>query len=300
MVERSQEEVWRLTPWLVIALLLGNFILMAFDAREIGSGHRIIRVWAQTAADFVQSPVTTATSALTNYFGSISSLRSAQSENDLLKQRVQELEVELKGNQDLVDENERLRTLLGLAEESKYKVLTARIIGRDPSVWFDSSIINRGSLDGVKLNMPVVTDGGLVGRVTAVGPLTSQIDLITRNKSGLGAVIGQITDSNALGVVSGTSKRDLVEMRYVSGSVTVEVGQPVYTTGQDGIYPAGLKVGDIVEVISGSATTPHQIFIRPSAKFSSMQEVGVLLYEPPPRQDFESAVPNAKKEESKK
>lgn len=299
MVERSQQEVWKLTPWLVIVLLLGNFILMAFDAREIGTGRRVIRVWAQTGADFVQSPVTTVSSAAYNYFNSISSLRSAQSENDLLKQRVQELEVELKGNQDLVSENERLRSLLGLSEESKYKVLTARIIGRDPSVWFDSSIINRGSLDGIKLNMPVVTDGGLVGRVTAVGPLTSQIDLITRDKSGLGAVIGQIGESNALGVVSGTSKRDIVEMRYVSGSVAVEPGQAVYTTGQDGIYPAGLKVGEIVDVVSGSATTPHQIFIRPSARLGSMQEVGVLLYEPPPRQDFEKTLPNARKENTK-
>ncbi len=292
MVERSQQEVWRLTPWLVIALLLANFILMTFDAREIGTGQRMIRVWAQTGADFVQSPVTSFSSSVSNYFGSISTLRSAQSENDALKQRIQELEVELKGQQELAVENERLQDLLALTETSKYKVLTARIIGRDPSVWFDSSIINRGSLDGVKLNMPVVTNGGIVGRITAVGPLTSQVDLITHDKSGLGAVIGQIGESNALGVVSGTSKRNVLEMRYVAGSTEVQTGQLVYTTGQDGIYPAGLKVGEIVEVQSGSATTPHIISIRPSAGLSSMQEVGVLLYEPPPREEFDKTLPN--------
>ncbi len=295
MVERSQKEVWRLTPWLVIVLLLGNFILMAFDAREITSGQRIIRVWTQTGADFIQSPVTSVTSAISSYFSSISNLRSAQSENDLLKQRVLELEVELKGKEDLASENQRLSALLELKQHSKYKVLTARIIGRDPSVWFDSSIINRGSLDGVKLNMPVVTDGGLVGRVTAVSPLTAQVDLITRDKSGLGAVIGEISQSNALGVVGGSSKRDVLEMRYVSGSVDVQVGQLVYTTGQDGIYPAGLKVGEIVSVTPGSATTPHEILIRPAAGLDSMKEVGVLLYEPPPRTDFEQKLPNAGK-----
>ncbi|CAN5559294.1 MAG: rod shape-determining protein MreC [Pyrinomonadaceae bacterium] len=296
MAERSQKEVWRLTPWLVIALLLGNFLLMAFQAKEFTSGQRIIRVWSQTAADFVQSPVTTISSALSNYFGSISNLRSAQSENDFLKQRVQELEVEVKGNEDLTSENARLRALLELKEKSKYKVLTARIIGRDPSIWFDSSIINRGSLDGIKLNMPVVTDGGLVGRVTAVSPLTAQVDLITRDKSGLGAVVGEISNSNVLGVVSGTSKKDLLEMRYVSGSVDVQPGQVVYTTGQDGIFPAGLKVGEIVEVKSGSATVPHQIFIRPSAGIDSMQEVGILIYEAPERIEFEQKLPNAVKE----
>ncbi|MCV4732527.1 rod shape-determining protein MreC, partial [Escherichia coli] len=84
-------------------------------------------------------------------------LRSAQDENAQLKQRVQELEVELKAKDDLAAENARLSRLLELKERSRYRVLTARIIGRDPSVWFDSIIINRGSLDGVKLNMPVIT-----------------------------------------------------------------------------------------------------------------------------------------------
>lgn len=286
MVERSQQEVWRLTPWLAIILCLGSFVLMAFDARTDG-GQRVIRVWAQTAADFVQSPVTTVSTAISGYFGSIASLRSAQSENDELKQRIQELEVELKAKEDLSAENARLSQLLDLKEKSKYKVLTARIIGRDPSVFFDSMIVNRGSLDGVKLNMPVVTNGGLLGRVTAVGPLTSQIDLITRDKSGVGAVIGEISGSTALGVVVGSSKRDVLEMRYVPGSVEVQVGSAVYTTGQDGIYPAGLKVGEIIQIESGSATTPHKIVVKPSADIGTMQEVGVLLYESPARSEFE-------------
>ncbi len=279
----------------MIALLLLNFVLMAFDAREINTGQRVIRVWSQTAADFVQSPVTTVSSAFSNYFISISSLRSAQSENDLLKQRVQELEVEVKQKSDLTSENERLKSMLQLKETSKYKVLTARIIGRDPSAWFDSSIINRGSLDGVALNMAVVTDGGLVGRVTAVGPLTSQVDLITYNKTGVGGIIGEVGSSSALGVVNGTSKKDLLEMKYVPGSVEVLVGQPVFTTGQDGIYPAGLKIGEIVSVVTGSATTPHSIQIQPAAKLNAMQEVGILLYEPPQRSEFEQKLPNAVK-----
>ncbi|HTH38375.1 MAG TPA: rod shape-determining protein MreC [Pyrinomonadaceae bacterium] len=299
MVERSQKEVWRMTPWLVIVLLLGNFLLMAFDARQVNSGQRIIRVWAQTAADFVQSPVTTVTSGITGYFSSISNLRSAQSDNDLLKQRIQELEVEKKGFEDLNAENERLRGLLDLKQKSKYKVLNARIIGRDPSVWFDSSIIDRGSLDGVKLNMPVVTDGGLVGRVTAVSPLTSQIDLITRDKSGVGGIVGELSGSNALGVIAGTSKKNVVEMRYVPGSVDVQVGQIVYTSGQDGIYPAGLKIGEIVQIEPGSATTPHQIFIRPSSRIDTMREVGILLYEPQQKPEFEQKLRNATKETKK-
>lgn len=300
MAERSQKEVWKVTPWVMIALCLGNFILMAWDARESNTKQRMIRVWAQTAADFVQSPVVTVSSSVNNYFQSFATMRTAQSENDLLKQRVQELEVAVHNSESLALENERLKSLLELKERSPYKILPAQIIGRDPSAWFDTSIINRGSLDGVKLNMPVVTNGGLVGRVTAVSPLTAQIYLLTREKVSEGGVIGEVGKSNALGVVSGTGKKELLEMGYVPGSIEVAVGESVFTTGQEGIYPAGLKIGEVVEIRASSAAVPQQIFIRPSANLSALQEVAVLLYEPPARPDYEKTVPNAGKDDKSK
>lgn len=298
MVERSQKEVWRLTPWLMIALLLGNFVLMAWDAKT-ASQERVIRVWSQTLADFVQSPVTTVSSAVTNYFKSLVNLRSAANENDLLKTRVQELEVELQSRESLVTENERLKSLLKLKEETKYPIVTAKVIGRDPSSWFNTSIINRGSMDGVKLNMPVVTDGGLVGRIMAVGPLTAQVMLLSDDRSGLAGVVGELGASNALGVIKGTNEKELVEMRYVPGSVEVQQGESVFTTGQEGIYPPGLKIGEVVKVEKGSATTTHSILVRPGGKLNSLQEVAVLLYEAPQPAPFDQALPNAVKDDKK-
>ena len=297
-LERSQKEVWRLTPWLLIVLLLGNFILMAYDARA-SDQERVIRVWTQAAANFIQSPITTISSVVMEYFEYVVNLRSAQSENDKLKQKIQELEVEVQESKELTVENKRLKSLLGLKQEPDYEILPAQIIGRDTSVWFNTAVVNRGSLDGVKLNMPVVVNGGLIGRITAVSPLTAQIDLITRDKSGMGAIIGELGSSNVLGVVKGTGLRDLVEMNYVPGYETVNVGDIVYTTGQDGIYPPGLKLGEVVEVRSGSTTVSHQIFIRPSARINSMQEVAILLYTPPPRPKYEDALPYAVEKDEK-
>ena len=92
----------------MIALLLGNFVLMAYDAKTT-SQERVIRVWTQAIANFVQSPVTTVTSSVTGYFQSIVNLRSAQSENDALKQKVQELEVQVQQKEELSKENESLK-----------------------------------------------------------------------------------------------------------------------------------------------------------------------------------------------
>lgn len=299
MVERSQKEVWRLTPWLMIALLIGNFVLMAWHAKT-DTNQSFIRVWAETAANFFQTPVTAIGSTVSEYFNSFLTLRTAQSENDQLKQRIQELEVEVQSKQDLAVENERLKSLLQLKQESKYSVLPARIIGRDPSNWFNDAIINRGTADGVKLYMPIVSNGGLIGRVTAVSPLTAQITLITDERSGVGAIIGEVGNTNTLGVVNGVKDKELLEMRYVPGTVEVKEGDFVFTSGQDGIYPAGLKIGKIVEVRSGSSTISHAIYISPSSGISGMQEVAVLLYEAPPRQKFEQTIPNSVKEEKGK
>lgn len=299
MVERSQKEVWRLTPWLMVALLIGNFVLMAWHART-ETNQSVLRVWTGTIANFFQTPVTSVASSVTDYFNSFLTLRTAQDENSQLKQRIQELEVEIQGKQDLSIENERLNNLLQLKQESKYPILPARVVGRDPSNWFNDSIINRGSSDGVKLYMPIVSNGGLIGRVTAVSPLSAQVTMITDERSGVGAIIGEVGNTNALGVVNGVKDKNLLEMRYVSGAVEVKEGDFVYTSGQDGIYPAGLKIGEIVEVRLGSTTVPHTIFIKPSSGISSMQEVAVLLYEAPPRPKFEQSVPNAVKENASK
>lgn len=298
MIERSQKEVWRLTPWLMIALLLGNFILMAWSAKT--NEDRVIRVWALAVAGFFQAPVATVSSAATNYLQSLANIGNAANENDQLKQRVQELEVEIQSKGDLATENERLKSLLNLKTESKYQVRTAKIIGRDPSAWFNDAIINVGSLNDIKLNMPVVTNGGLVGRITAVSPLTSQVTLLTDEKFGAGAAVGEIGANGTLGVVKGLNNRELLEMMYVPGSVEVQIGQPVFTSGQEAIYPPGLKLGEIVDIRSGSATTPHQIFIKPTAQLNTMQEVAVLLYEPPQRQKFDQSIPNAVKDDKGK
>lgn len=280
----------------MIALLLGNFILMAVDARQQDSKQRLIRVWLQAAADGVQSPVTTLSNAVTGYFQKISNLRDASTENDQLKQRVQELELKVQSTETLASENERLKSLLKLQEEKKTSIIPAKIIGRDPSSWFNYAIINRGSLAGVELNMPVVTNEGLAGRIVAVSPLTSQFMLLSDDKSGVASIVGQIGQSNALGVVKGLKDRDLLEMTYVPGGIQVQVGDPVYTTGLDGNFPPDLKIGEVVDIRAASATDTQKIYIQPSANINGLREVAVFLYKPNGKQQWDRALPNVAKD----
>jgi rod shape-determining protein MreC len=294
-VARTQKEIRQRAPWWLVGLLVFNLGLMAYDARDGVTKQRMLRVWAQA----LLSPFQRATAGVGNtgsgFFQYLSNLRHAASENVVLRQRVEQMEVELNQLRADRDENQRLRALLDFKEKSQYQMVTASVIARDPSVWFNTVTIDRGSSSGVELNMPVVTPGGIVGRVIGVGPWSAQVMLITDERSGAGAVVGQLGESNAKGSVKGLGESDLLEMLHVPGLEEVNTGGNVMTTGQDGIYPAGLNVGEVVEVKKGSATVSHVIHIRPGARLNALGEVAVLLYHPPQPGAPEQVLPNVEK-----
>jgi rod shape-determining protein MreC len=294
---RTQREIRQRAPVLLIGLLIANLALMAFDARENGDAtkQRLIRSWAQAIAAPFQRLSSGIGGAGVGFFERIGSLRRASAENESLKQRVEQMEVELAQSRRAVDENVRLLALVGLKENSQYGTVMARVIARDPSIWFDTVTINRGQMSGIELNMPVVTPGGIVGRVVSTSPWTAGIMLITDEQAAEGAVVGQLGSSNALGSVRGMGDNGLVEMRYVSGLENVVVGDYVTTTGQDSIYPPGLNVGTVVEVTRVSDTTPQIIRIKPSARLDSLEEVAVLQYKPPQRTAPDQTLPNVEK-----
>ena len=292
---RTQREIRQKAPLWLIALLLTNVVIMAIDARDSQGQQQIVRIWTQTFAAPIQNASSRAGGATSNFFRQILNFRSIAQENEQLKERLSKVEGELHNARQQTVENDRLKALLDLKDQGTYQTVPARVIARDPSVWFNTIMIDRGSTTGVAVNMPVVSATGIVGRVITVSPWSSQVMLVTDEKAGAGAVVGQLGQSGALGSVRGRPDLGLIEMRYVSGLEKVELGDYVITTGQDGIYPPGLNVGEIVDVKNGTATQPHQILIRPGAQLDRLEEVAVLLYKPPQRPAPEQTLPNAEK-----
>jgi rod shape-determining protein MreC len=294
-VARTQKEIRQRAPWWLVGLLLFNLALAAYNARDEGTKQRVIRVWAQSLISPFQSAASGVGGAGSGLFQYIGNIRHAAAENTQLRQQVEQMNGELLQLRAERSENERLRELLDFKEKSQYQTVMARVIARDPSLWFDTVIINRGSTSGIELNMPVVTPGGIVGRIIGVGPWSSQIMLITEERSAAGAVVGQLEQSSALGSVKGLGENDLLEMHHVPGLEVVNPGDPVITTGQDRIYPPGLNVGQVVEVKKGSATVAHVIYIKPGARLNALEEVAVLLYHPPQTSAPVDVLPNVEK-----
>ena len=292
---RTQREIRQRAPIWLVVLLLTNLVIMAVDARDSVTRQRLLRVWVQALISPAQSITTGASGAGTNFIKQIVNFRSTAVENEKLKQDLATAQLELRNAREAAGENERLRSLLNLKEQTGYDQVPARVIARDSSVWFNTVTIDRGSSSGIALNMPVATGGGIVGRVIALSPWTAQVMLITDEKAAAGAIVGQLGGSGALGPVRGLGKNGLIEMRYVSGLEKVAVGDYILTTGQDGIYPPGLSVGEVVQVTPGTATQSHEILIRPTAQLDQLEQVAVLLYRPPAKPTPEQALPNVDK-----
>ncbi len=292
---RTQRQIRQRAPWWLFGLLLLNFGLMTYDARDDATKQRKIRSIAHT----ITYPIQQGTSSVGNWigglFGNFGELRRASTENQQLRQQIDQMQAELRDTRLRAAEADRLENLFKLNEKSSYQTVVAQVIARDPSMWFDSVMIDKGRWAGVEVNMPVVTSDGIVGRIVSTSPWSAQVMLLTDERSGAGAIVGQLGQSNALGSVKGMGENGLLEMRYVSGMEKVQVGDTVTTTGQDAIYPPGYNVGAVVDVKSGSAAQSPVIHIRPGAGLDRLKEVAVLKYTPPPRTESDQALPNVEK-----
>ena len=292
---RTQREIRQRAPWWLFGLLLINFALMTYDARDSATKQRKIRSIAQTVMYPLQRGVSGTANWFGSFFGNIGELRRASAENEVLRRQVEQMQTELRDTRERAAQAQRLEQLFKLSTTSQYHTVVANVIARDPSMWFNSIMIDKGRWAGVDVNMPVVTADGIVGRVISTSSLSAQVMLVTDEKSGAGGIVGQLGQSNAMGSIKGMGEAGVLEMRYVSGLEKVQVGDSVTTTGQDAIYPPGYKIGDVIEVRPGSATQAQVIHVRPSAGLEKLKEVAVLMYRPPQRTELDQSLPNVDK-----
>ncbi len=194
-----------------------------------------------------------------------------------LRQENQHLRIQAMQADDTARENTRLRQLLGWQRQAPWKLRLARVVLREPSNWWRTVQIDLGSRDGLRVNQPVLTADGLVGRVSSVSLTRSQVLLLGDPNCKVSArVENETRDSGIIGS-SGPLNSEFVEMGYLSGGANLKPGQLVKTSGQGGIYPPNIPIGTVVETQSveyGLATVAR---VRLSANLKALQEVWVMF-----------------------
>ena len=263
-------------PWILAALLLSQVVLMSTNARHPDSEQSVLRIWLVTGFAPVVRVADAILSSVKGTGASYVDVRHAREENLELREKVDQLTAERNNALERAAELDRLRTQLALPPRPQYRELAANVISRNASLWFRRLTIDRGTLDGVKRDMPVATAGGIVGRVISVGPNFAMVQVITDKHAGVGAMLQA---SRAMGEIRGLDN-DRCELKSISTSEKVEVGESVVTTGLDRIYPKGLLVGT-VESIEADPNAPwHKIVVKPAAPVDRIEHVLVLLVEP--------------------
>jgi rod shape-determining protein MreC len=211
-----------------------------------------------------------------SFFDDIENVRK---ENEILKERVSELENENRELSKLKDKNEELRLALNLkAQFGDYSIIGANIIAVDPGNWFNIFKVDMGTRDGMKPDYPVVTGTkGLVGRVLSTDLTSSRILTIIDEDSAFSAYINKSGGGYAIVRGDISLKEDgLCKMDYIPLDVDVEVGDVIETSGLGGIFPKGILVGKVKEVRQTSSEMSRYAIIKPAADFKKLEEVYVL------------------------
>jgi rod shape-determining protein MreC len=160
-----------------------------------------------------------------------------------------------------------------MRDEFEIPMLPAELVGVDVSAWFRSALVDRGRSHGVRSGMPVISENGLVGLVTATANGAAKIMLLI---DGQAAVDGVVQRSRARGIVRG-AREDGLSFQFTAREGDVELGDLIITSGLGGVYPKGLRIGEVTEVSPSDATMLQTARVRPAVDFGRLEQIFVML-----------------------
>jgi rod shape-determining protein MreC len=258
---------------LLAGVIVAQLLLLAVQVRREGQV-RLIRVWAVELISPVQRAGSWTIYNFEHGWGKYISLRHTRQENDVLHAELDQLKVRNAQLEGRALEADRFAHMLNFREtHADVPMAAARVIGASPDSGSLVIYIDRGSRDGIRRDMGVITPDGVVGKILAVYPDTSQVLLLGDRESGVGALLA---NTRTQGVVKGSGKPEL-SMDYVSNDAKVSADEAVLTSGQDRIYPKDLPVATVVQAAPDHKTPFMQILLKPTAHLDQLEEVLVLL-----------------------
>jgi rod shape-determining protein MreC len=208
--------------------------------------------------------------------GGLKRLDELEHENEKLKSENEQLRAANSLLKNLETEVNRLNRALGFREQSLFKLLPARVIARDSATWWNSCTIGRGSKDGIAPDMAVVTENGLVGKITTVGKDVAVVLLVSDESLHVSI---SIEGTQEQGIVSGTRASSPytpdLRIRFLSKTAKLQPGMKVLTAGAGGVFPSGLVVGTVKDFsakeLEGIAT------VMPAVDLADIQDVFVII-----------------------
>jgi len=180
----------------------------------------------------------------------------------------------------IAQENDQLRGLLGWQRQSPWKLKLANVVMRDPANWWKTVQIDLGSRDGIQTNQPVLTADGVVGRVSSVSYVSSQVVLIGDPNCRISALVENAThDMGVLWAshpVDAPFETSFARLDHLASSANLKPGQDIFTSGLGGVFPKGIPIGKIADVTTeyGTVTSAN---VKLNANLGALEQVWVLF-----------------------
>lgn len=218
------------------------------------------------------------------FWAGFTELGDVRKELKKTQNRLQQLEGAAVEMAEIKSENAQLRNLIAMKPKVGYESIPAIIISKDPDNWFRNILVNRGSDDGVKVGMPVIAYNGefkgVVGKVVGVRGSVSRVLPIISSDMKAGVMM---QESRYPGLMSGYSANAaLCKIDYISRSAQIKPGDMVITSGQGGIFPQGLLIGNVVKMISHKTSSFQQVIVKPIVDFDQLEQVFIIKAETDP------------------
>jgi rod shape-determining protein MreC len=206
-----------------------------------------------------------------DYLGSVAKLR--QENTELKKIEILNSKNLLKAEQ-LSAENIQLRALIGAREQTSTASLAVEVLYESRDAFTRKLVLDKGQTAGIKLGMPVIDAKGVVGQVTRLFPLTSEVTVITDRNA---AIPVQFQRTGQRTLAFGGVDGNRIELRYLPLNTDVKEGDIIATSGLDGVFPAGIPVGKVLKLERGGSNSFARVLLEPMASVESTKLMLVLL-----------------------
>ncbi|MBF0119562.1 MAG: rod shape-determining protein MreC [Desulfobacterales bacterium] len=209
-------------------------------------------------------------------------ITSVAKENDRLLKALNNERQKSNECKELFLENSRLNNLLNFQKGLSSQVIAAEVIGRDPSPWFKTIIINKGAANGLKKGLPVMVSEGIVGQLIDISKHYSRVMLIIDHNSAVDALIQR---NRTRGIVKGGEENGNCFLKYVLRKYEVSIGDVVVSSGLDSVFPKGSLIGNVSKIVKTGSGIFQEVIITPYVDFDKLEEVLIILN--PSKVEFE-------------
>ncbi|MFA6309426.1 MAG: rod shape-determining protein MreC [Clostridia bacterium] len=264
---------------LFIVLLLTVLILIAMGvtAKKTDS-----LKWVESAGNVIVTPFqaffTFCENSTSNFLSNFANAELLNKKNKKLQAEIDKLKNKNRELTQFETENKELRDMLNLKDQFfNFDTIGANLISIDLGNWFNVFTIDRGSRDKIKINSSVITSQGVVGKVIKNMPFSSKVESIIDSESSISAIISKSMDYVIVKGDINLESQGLCRMNQIPIDLDLSVGDTVETSGIGGIFPKGLLIGTVKEIVKGNSELERYAIIKPAVDFRRLQEVFVLI-----------------------